>query len=272
MLFVGLQPNVAAAAGNVSGSAWSSTIGWVNFGATNGDVQVTDSSVTGQAWNANYGWINLAPTQSGVKNNSTGQLSGYAWAANLGWINFSGVTIDSNGRFKGTATGDYSGNITFDCAQCDVSTTWRPVSSVSQNSGGSSYYIQMPGITQSEGTSSDTTEAALIAKLQVQIQGLTDQINALMAPRGSKAGASSVETLTENLRYGSTGSQVVLLQTILQQQGFFPTEITCNGTFGPTTLKAVEAFQIKNSIATSGSPGYGLVGPKTRAALNQLVE
>jgi hypothetical protein len=60
VLLICLQPSLAAADGEVSGSAWSSTIGWVNFGAQYGDVQVTDSSVTGQAWNANYGWINIA--------------------------------------------------------------------------------------------------------------------------------------------------------------------------------------------------------------------
>jgi peptidoglycan hydrolase-like protein with peptidoglycan-binding domain len=155
---------------------------------------------------------------------------------------------------------------------CSVVTTWRPVGSPSRNGGGSSYYIQTPDEAQSEGNSSDTAQEAIIAQLQAQIQSLTDQINALLAQRQSEGSSSLAATLTETLQYGSTGSQVVLLQNILQQQGFFPKEVNCNGRFGPTTLKAVQAFQVQNNIATAGSLGYGRVGPSTRAALNQLTK
>lgn len=270
-LLFGLCPNISDAAGNVTGQAWSSTIGWVNFGATYGNVQVTDSSVTGQAWNANYGWINLAPTQSGVNNNGAGQLSGWGWGANLGWVNFSGVTIDSDGQFTGTATGDNSGDITFDCTYCHVVTTWRPTGAVAQNADGSERYIQTSDETSNEDTSDTTTEDAIIAQLWAQIQSLTEQINILLVQRQGQTGSLS-SILTEPLFYGSTGSQVVLLQDILKQQGFFPKEVNSNGKFGPTTLKAVQDFQVKYSIASLSDPGFGFVGPKTRAALNQLAK
>lgn len=45
------------------------------------------------------------------------------------------------------------------------------------------------------------------------------------------------------------------------------------GYFGPLTLKAVQRFQTKYGIVSSGSPsttGYGRVGPRTRAKLNEL--
>ncbi len=115
--------------GTVSGYAWSSQMGWINFGTSSGNVHVTDSILTGYAWNENKGQINLNPTRSGVTNNNEGTLSGYAWSEGTGWINFSGVTINSSGRFLGTATGDNSVSVNFSCDQCKVQTDWRPLSS-----------------------------------------------------------------------------------------------------------------------------------------------
>lgn len=115
--------------GTISGYAWSSQIGWVNFGTTNGNVHITDSAMTGYAWNENFGNINLNPTNGGVVNNSEGTLSGKAWLEGIGWINFSGVSISSTGVFSGTATGDNSTSFNFSCDHCSMTTDWRPASS-----------------------------------------------------------------------------------------------------------------------------------------------
>jgi hypothetical protein len=114
--------------------AWSNNIGWVNFGASNGNVIVKDSALTGYVWSETTGWINLNPTNGGVLNNNEGTLSGKAWGEGTGWINFSGVTINSSGQFSGTATGDIIGTLTFSCTNCSVKTDWRPLST--RNSGG----------------------------------------------------------------------------------------------------------------------------------------
>lgn len=106
--------------------AWGENVGWVNFLPTDGNIHITDSAITGYAWDKEYGWINLAPAQSGIKNDGAGNLSGYAWSAGGGYINFSGVTINSSGKFTGTASGVTYGRMTFDCAQCNVTTDWRP--------------------------------------------------------------------------------------------------------------------------------------------------
>jgi hypothetical protein len=61
------------------------------------------------------------------------------------------------------------------------------------------------------------------------------------------------------------------LQEKLRSLGFF-TFPTSTGYFGPVTLASVKAFQIANGIVFSGTPettGFGLVGPRTRAALNR---
>lgn len=108
--------------------AWSENIGWINFGTSGGNVHVVDSGLSGYVWSDNYGWINLAPPGGGVKNNNEGNLFGYAWGENLGWINFSGVIISPSGEFSGLASGDITGRVSFDCANCKVKTDWRPQS------------------------------------------------------------------------------------------------------------------------------------------------
>jgi len=64
------QPESAqsATADNVSGWAWSETIGWISFNCT-------DRGVCGTS---NYG-VNI---------DGSGNFSGYAWSENIGWINF----------------------------------------------------------------------------------------------------------------------------------------------------------------------------------------
>lgn len=106
--------------------AWSDSVGWISFNTDGaGSPIVTDSEITGYAWNDNFGWINLSPDSGGVKNDGQGNLSGKAWGENTGWINFSGVVINSDGKFTGQATGDVVGTISFDCDNCNVETTWR---------------------------------------------------------------------------------------------------------------------------------------------------
>jgi len=108
--------------------AWGDSSGWFNFDTWQGAIFIRDTYLTGYVWSENFGWINLNPPGSGVKNNNEGILSGYAWGENTGWINFSGVIINSEGRFLGLATGDVVGTISFNCDKCLVKTDWRPAS------------------------------------------------------------------------------------------------------------------------------------------------
>jgi len=108
--------------------AWSENIGWLNFGASGGNVHITDDELTGYVWNNHFGWINLQPANSGVKNDAEGNLSGYAWGKGVGWINFGGVEINQFGIFTGKAYGANTGWINFDCSNCQVKTDWRPQS------------------------------------------------------------------------------------------------------------------------------------------------
>lgn len=68
---------------------------------------------------------------------------------------------------------------------------------------------------------------------------------------------------TKYLEVGSRGDEVTKLQSILKKEGYFNLEAT--GYFGSITKNAVIAFQKANNIEA-----LGIVGPKTRLALNAL--
>lgn len=142
LLFVLLAaaPLVAlAATGTISSTnkyAWGNTAGYINFAPSQSTVTVSDTGLTGYAWSQNNGWINLAASQGGVTNTTSGTLGGFAWDSSAGWVSFTGVTIDTSGRFHGTATGANGYTINFDCTYCNVTTTWRPGGSASTGGGG----------------------------------------------------------------------------------------------------------------------------------------
>ncbi len=86
-------------------------------------------------------------------------------------------------------------------------------------------------------------------------------------------------TITANLRMGQTSPQVLLVQQILNRNGFIITQSgggsPGNETsyFGSLTREAVRRFQCTKGIVCSGTEattGYGRVGPATRSALNSL--
>ncbi len=94
--------------------------------------------------------------------------------------------------------------------------------------------------------------------------------------RGSLAGSSTPpqtvtsQVLPTTVYIGVKHSDVVKLQNILKRLGFFPQNVDSSGYFGPTTKKAVQAFQRQYTIASSGTEnttGYGMVGKKTWAKL-----
>lgn len=132
---------------NVTGWAWSETIGWISFNCTDRGVCGTSDygvnidgsgNFSGYAWSENIGWINFAPSSgypavpnySAKYNSGTGKVTGWARAeANGGgwdgWILLGKeaggwsdqVTIDSGTKdFEGWAWGSFVvGWISFNC-------------------------------------------------------------------------------------------------------------------------------------------------------------
>ena len=117
------------------------------------------------------------------------------------------------------------------------------------------------------------TREAQIASLLSAIAALQTQLNAMIA---ATPAATVNVTLTINLASGSRGASVKVLQQFLNTHGFV---IASSGpgspgneteVFGSLTLKAVQKFQEQYGIAGPGVPGYGRVGPKTRAKINEI--
>ena len=73
---------------------------------------------------------------------------------------------------------------------------------------------------------------------------------------------------------GITSPQVTLLQQLLAKDTNIYPEGLMTGFYGPLTVKAVQRFQTKYNILTSGSPdttGYGLAGPRTRERITEIL-
>lgn len=82
---------------------------------------------------------------------------------------------------------------------------------------------------------------------------------------------------TKGIGLNSKGADVKRLQQLLNSDP--DTRVSASGvgssgneteTFGPATEKALQKFQVKYGIAGPGSEGYGFMGPKTRAKLEEV--
>ncbi|PIR70448.1 MAG: hypothetical protein COU46_01395 [Candidatus Niyogibacteria bacterium CG10_big_fil_rev_8_21_14_0_10_42_19] len=75
------------------------------------------------------------------------------------------------------------------------------------------------------------------------------------------------------LRYGITSNEVKRLQELLASDSEVYPEGIISGWFGQLTRKAVQKFQCKYDIVCFGdenTTGYGLLGPKTRAKIQEV--
>jgi hypothetical protein len=99
----------------------------------------------------------------------------------------------------------------------------------------------------------------------------TPQATSSKATVQSAAPKKAVTLLTKQLLRGSQNNEVKILQTYLKTDKALYPEGVVNGMFGPAAEKAVGRFQIKYELAKKGVVGYGQVGPKTRAKLNELL-
>ncbi len=131
-----------------------------------------------------------------------------------------------------------------------------------------------------------SVSAQSVAELQVMIDALLADVAVLQAQladtQTQTQGAipsESVFVTEENafvfshtLSRGTQDDEVTELQKYLATFPDIYPEGLVTGYFGFLTQKAVQRFQVKHSIVSSGTPsttGYGLVGPQTRKKLNE---
>jgi hypothetical protein len=118
-----------------------------------------------------------------------------------------------------------------------------------------------PSITPTPIHTTPTDPQSILNSLLQQLASLQQQL----------ANQQTRYIFTKGIQYGDTGEDVTQLQIFLKNQGtdIYP-EGLITGYFGNLTKLAVQRFQLKYNIAQSGNPGYGYVGPKTRAKINSL--
>lgn len=222
---------------------WSENIGWINFGAPTGNVQVSDTGLTGYALSPNYGWIVLGPigNSPGVKN-LLGTLSGFAWNDSLGYIDFTGVNIDKDGVFHGFASGKVTGKISFNCQDtisCDgvdfkLKTSWKaPAISVSQN------------------TSSNNDLAEELAF----------------------ANESSATSIKRTYKKGDISTEIKTLQQFLNNNNFIVSNSGIGSLgrestrFGDAVEAALKKFQVSKGIKPTG-----ILDSITLSVINDIIE
>lgn len=154
---------------------------------------------------------------------------------------------------------------------CTTSTESGGGSTSSSNVGGSSGGSGGGGYT---GWTPSSTPAPTVAPVVVA-QAPTTSVPPATVPPATPFGtppSTPVPTYTfvTNLTQGSSGSDAEALQKYLAGDPSVYPEGIVNGYFGPKTKAAVQRFQEKYGITGPGQPGYGSVGPKTRAKLNEL--
>jgi peptidoglycan hydrolase-like protein with peptidoglycan-binding domain len=102
--------------------------------------------------------------------------------------------------------------------------------------------------------------------------------SAVSAPVAGSMAILSGGKFIRGLNLKATGSDVRTLQQVLNSDP--DTSIASEGVgspgketsyFGSLTQNAVQKFQEKYGIAVDGDAGYGYVGPKTRAKLNEII-
>ncbi|MSU74008.1 hypothetical protein EXS56_02615 [Candidatus Kaiserbacteria bacterium] len=116
-----------------------------------------------------------------------------------------------------------------------------------------------------------------IQSILAQIAALQQKWNALQSPQTttqtvqtpSTTSGAGCPALSRALSNGTRGDEVLALQQFLVAQEFLSSGLA-TGYFGANTQTAVGRWQVANKIFSSGSdgaPGYGVVGPRTRAEI-----
>ncbi|TSC84574.1 MAG: hypothetical protein G01um101417_105 [Parcubacteria group bacterium Gr01-1014_17] len=171
----------------------------------------------------------------------------------------------------------------------DSSETIITVTPQSSACGSSATSATVPSSSSSSSGGGGSTPAGLInptppSTVAQNIKIPVVNIPAVVVPPALPAQAvaplvSPVFTSSKALRSGATNNDVKVLQQLLNKIGI-TIAVSGDGSpgyetnrFGKLTEKAVQKFQVKYGIVSSGTPdttGYGLVGAKTRAKLLEI--
>ena len=125
-------------------------------------------------------------------------------------------------------------------------------------------------LTQEELMAQIQTLLAQVATLQQQMGTQTQSTPATYTPSATTVGDVDCPHISRVLKQGSTGDDVTRLQKFLAQDSSIYPEGTVSGYYGALTEYAVQRWQNKFKLVSSGTPastGYGVVGPRTAALM-----
>ena len=111
---------------------------------------------------------------------------------------------------------------------------------------------------------------AQTADLNATAEALLQQIQQLQAQLSGGAAVSGACYSGGPVKPGASGAKVTALQQFLAADPSVYPEAKVTGYYGSLTEKAVQRWQVKHAIVSSGTAattGYGSVGPKTAAAM-----
>ncbi len=230
------QEAVAACSGDTSGSSCSFSD--PQSGSTVSGTCITPPNMNNLVCAPASGRAQNMPPQRGTQNTTSAPPSSCTPSWSLGnW-----GACASNGTQTRTVTDSNSCGVTTNEPTTSQSCTYTPVVHTS-----SSVYTTFGTQNTPSNATGNTTSAGPVY-----------------------IGSPAVRTtMTSTLSLGSRGSAVISLQQHLVSLNYL-TQDSVTGYFGLLTQGAVQRFQCARLSLCSGSPstnGYGLVGPKTRAAL-----
>ncbi|MBI3634084.1 MAG: peptidoglycan-binding protein [Candidatus Yonathbacteria bacterium] len=133
-----------------------------------------------------------------------------------------------------------------------------------------SFWI-VPKTIGASATVATPTSSAIPTVTQASIQ-TSSPLTTTSAIGAQTTSPQAKKIFTKPLARGSFGAEVRALQEFLKKNPAFYPEGIVNGNFGPATARAVKRLQEKYGLASTKTPGYGSVGPKTRALLNSLAK
>ncbi len=188
---------------------------------------------------------------------------------------FDSGPIQSGGQFSATFNqpgtfGYHSAYGTTGTSMAGTVTVNAVVNNVLMNPNATYLTPQTTAATQSATTGSNAQLIAQVQALLAQVQALEAQ-NAAGGSVGATASGATCPVFGRMLKLGMSGSDVTHLQQFLAQDSSVYPEGVVSGYFGPLTQAAVQRWQAKHSIVSSGSPattGYGVVGSRTSAAMS----
>ncbi len=115
--------------------------------------------------------------------------------------------------------------------------------------------------------------AEVVTDMNTAVAGGIAQVPSVLSDTVLVSAQKATTQLSTPLTKGVQSSEVATLQQFLIKKGLLH-EVTTTTYFGTLTEGALKRFQCENLSVCSGTPdttGYGVVGPRTRAAINSMM-